>query len=98
MQIAEVANRYGVSVDTIRYYERIGLIPHVTRRPNGIRDFTEYDCGWVARLDILVEQREKLAAKLEEMAATVKRLDGKIASYQKDGACSEIGDERLRRR
>ena len=31
MQIAEVANRYGVSVDTIRYYERIGLIPHVTR-------------------------------------------------------------------
>ncbi len=129
MQIAEVANRYGVSVDTIRYYERIGLIPHVTRRPNGIRDFTEYDCGWVefircmresgvqiealvdyvalfqegehtaaARLDILVEQREKLAAKLEEMAATVKRLDGKIASYQKDGSCSEIGDERLRRR
>ena len=129
MQIAEVAKRYGISVDTIRYYERIGLVPHVTRLPNGIRDFTEYDCGWVefircmresgvqiealvdyvtlfqegehtaaARLDILVEQREKLAAKLEEMAATVKRLDGKIASYQKDGACSEIGDERLRRR
>ena len=47
MQIAEVAKRYGISVDTIRYYERIGLVPHVTRLPNGIRDFTEYDCGWV---------------------------------------------------
>ena len=41
MQIAEVAKRYGISVDTIRYYERIGLVPHVTRLPNGIRDFTE---------------------------------------------------------
>ncbi|MFR3092406.1 MAG: MerR family DNA-binding transcriptional regulator [Eggerthella lenta] len=27
MQIAEVAKRYGISVDTIRYYERIGLVP-----------------------------------------------------------------------
>ena len=60
--------------------------------------FQEGEHTAAARLDILVEQREKLAAKLEEMAATVKRLDGKIASYQKDGACSEIGDERLRRR
>ena len=47
MQIAEVAKRYGITVDTIRYYERIGLVPHVTLLPNGIRDFAEYDCGWV---------------------------------------------------
>lgn len=128
MQIAEVANRYGISVDTIRYYERIGLIPHVTRLPSGIRDFTEYDCGWVefircmrssgmqiealvdyvalfqegehtaaARREILVEQRAKLAAKAEELAATIERLDGKIASYDEAGKCSDQGDEWLRR-
>ena len=50
MQIAEVAKRYGITVDTIRYYERIGLVPHVTRLPNGIRDFTEYDCGWLRQM------------------------------------------------
>ena len=48
MTITEVAEQYGMSADTIRYYERIGLIPTVNRRPNGIRDFTETDCNWVA--------------------------------------------------
>jgi DNA-binding transcriptional MerR regulator len=36
-----------VSQDTLRYYERIGLIPHVNRQKSGIRDYTEEDCNWV---------------------------------------------------
>jgi DNA-binding transcriptional MerR regulator len=47
MTIKEVSEKYGLSADTIRYYERIGLIPHVPRRDNGIRDFDESSCGWV---------------------------------------------------
>lgn len=47
MTIKEVSEKYGVSADTIRYYERIGLIPHVPRKPNGIRDFDEDSCGWI---------------------------------------------------
>lgn len=50
-----------------------------------------------ARLEILVEQRDMLNAKLEEMKVTVQRLDGKIASYRTDGKCVETGDEWLRR-
>jgi DNA-binding transcriptional MerR regulator len=46
MTIAEVGKQYGLSTDTLRYYERIGLIPSVTRSKSGIRDYTEWDCNW----------------------------------------------------
>ena len=47
MNITEVSKKYDIPVDTLRYYERIGLIPPVTRNKNGYRDYTEYDCNWV---------------------------------------------------
>jgi DNA-binding transcriptional MerR regulator len=43
MKIAEVSERYGISSDTLRYYERIGLIPPVNRDKSGIRDYNEID-------------------------------------------------------
>ncbi len=43
MKIAEVSERQGLSSDTLRYYERIGLIPPVTRNESGIRDYREID-------------------------------------------------------
>lgn len=47
MKIAEVSKKFDIPQDTLRYYERIGLIPHVNRSKSGIRDYTEADCGWV---------------------------------------------------
>ena len=47
MTIAEVSKQYNISADTLRYYERIGLIPPVNRNKNGIRDYTDEDCRWV---------------------------------------------------
>ena len=47
MTITEVSRRYGLSADTLRYYERVGLIPAVHRTPGGIRDYTDEDCSWV---------------------------------------------------
>ena len=43
MKIAEVSEKYGLSVDTLRYYERVGLIPTVNRTDSGIRDYNELD-------------------------------------------------------
>src|SRR3990172_4399171 len=43
MKIMEVSEQYGISSDTLRYYERIGLIPPVNRHENGIRDYNELD-------------------------------------------------------
>lgn len=47
MTIAEVSRRCELSPDTLRYYERIGLIPPVNRTGGGIRNYTEEDCKWV---------------------------------------------------
>lgn len=47
MTIAEAAAKYELTPDTLRYYERIGLIPHVGRTPGGIRDYQEEDCRWI---------------------------------------------------
>ena len=43
MKIAAVCEQYDISPDTLRYYERIGLIPPVNRNGSGIRDYNEVD-------------------------------------------------------
>ena len=47
MTIREVSEKYGVTSDTLRYYEKIGMIPPVTRNASGIRDYTAEDIRWV---------------------------------------------------
>ena len=43
LTIKEVSETYDISVDTLRYCERIGMIPEVTRTAGGIRDYQESD-------------------------------------------------------
>ena len=43
MRISEVSEQSGISSDTLRYYERIGLLPPVNRNGSGIRDYSEID-------------------------------------------------------
>ena len=47
MTIAEASKKYEISADTLRYYERIGLIPPVPRNKSGIRDYEEDSCRWI---------------------------------------------------
>ena len=47
MTIEEVCEKYDITPDTLRYYERVGVIPEVNRTKSGIRDFTEEDIKWV---------------------------------------------------
>ncbi len=47
MTITEVSRKYGLSADTLRYYERVGLIPKVNRNKSGVRNYTQEDCNWV---------------------------------------------------
>jgi DNA-binding transcriptional MerR regulator len=114
MKIAEVSEKYNLSVDTLRYYERVGLIPPVNRNDGGIRDYNELDLRRVdfikcmrsaglpievlidyvalvqkgdktidARKEILIEQRELLIARMQEMQKTLDILDHKIEVYEK---------------
>ena len=47
MTIAEVSEKYGLTQDTLRYYERVGLIPKVNRTKSGIRNYTDESCKWI---------------------------------------------------
>ena len=47
MTIAEVCTRFDLSQDTLRYYEKIGLIPSIQRKSSGIRNYNEEDCKWI---------------------------------------------------
>lgn len=47
MKISEVSKKYDIPIDTLRYYEKAGLLPNVQKNSSGIRDYTDSDCGWV---------------------------------------------------
>lgn len=47
MNIAQVAKQFGLTAATLRYSERVGLIPPVKRKDSGIRDYDEEDIKWI---------------------------------------------------
>ena len=47
MTIRQVCSRYGLTPDTLRYYEKVGVIPEVRRTASGIRDYDDVAIGWV---------------------------------------------------
>jgi DNA-binding transcriptional MerR regulator len=77
MKIAEVSEQYGLSADTLRYYERIGLIPPVNRTETGIRDYNELD---LRRVDFVKCMRGAglPIEVLVEYVALVQQGDGTI--------------------
>lgn len=97
MKIAEVSKRYGVSTDTLRYYERIGLLRHVPRNKSGIRDYDEASCNAVefvkcmrdAGMSIeslveymeLLEQGDEIRERIAGLERALARLEYKIEHY-----------------
>ena len=67
MKIAEVSKEYGLSADTLRYYERIGLLPNVTRTASGIRDYSEQDCARVQFVKCMRAASVSIEALIEYM-------------------------------
>lgn len=54
LTIQQVSQQTGLSIDTLRYYERIGLLEPVARAKNGHRRYTQHDLSW---LDLLIRLR-----------------------------------------
>lgn len=45
--ISEVSQKMDISIDTLRYYEKIGIIPQIARTNGGVRNYTEDDLNWI---------------------------------------------------
>ena len=70
MTISEVSKKYGLTQDTRRYYERIGLIPHVNRTSSGIRDYDEESCKWIEFIKCMRSAGLSIEALIEYVALT----------------------------
>ena len=81
MRIGELADRVGVSTDTLRFYERSGLLPRPERRDNTYRDYAESD---VEHIRLLIDLR-RLEIPLEDAA--------RIAAWCHAGHCGETTAE-----
>ena len=77
MRIGELAQRVGVSTDTVRFYERSGWLPRASRRDNSYRTYGEPD---VEHLRLLIELR-RLDVPLDDAS--------RIAGWCHSGHCAE---------
>ncbi len=67
MRIAEVVEEYGLSADTLRYYERIGLLRPVRRNASGVRDYGEEDCARISFVKCMRGANVSIEALIEYM-------------------------------
>ena len=112
MKIAEVSQKFNLTTDTLRYYEKVGLIEPVKRSKSGVRDYTEKDLERIVfvkcmrqaglsiesiqtyielyklgdstlenRLDILLNERDKIEATIFNLQGTLDYLNHKIDRY-----------------
>ena len=97
MTIKEVSEKFKISQDTLRYYERIGLIPPVSRTASGIRNYQESDLGWVEHavcmrsagvpIEALIERLSfegvfESEEQKQQIEATMERLKYKVSRYE----------------
>lgn len=68
MRIEEVAQEFGVTKDTLRYWERIGLLPPIERNSSGYRDYSSHDMNWVYYIQVL----RKAGMSIESLIEFVK--------------------------
>ncbi|MGC6769455.1 MerR family transcriptional regulator [Enterococcus sp. LJL128] len=62
--IGEISKIYGISTDTLRYYDKEGLLPFVKKSPSGRRIFTQDDLGYIEVIECL----KKSAIPVKEIA------------------------------
>lgn len=67
MTIAEVGKKYNLTPDTLRYYERIGLLTKVPRNSNGIRNYDETSCKRIEFIKCMREAGVEIEILIEYM-------------------------------
>lgn len=70
-RIGDIAQLLGLTADTLRYYEKIGLLPHVSRNNSGLRSYTERD---VSRLRF-IQRAQKMSFSLTEIGMLLAMRD-----------------------
>jgi DNA-binding transcriptional MerR regulator len=84
VRIGEIANRSGVTVDTVRFYERLGVLPSPEREPSGYRDYAPETV-----------ERIQLTRELQAIGFTLNEVIDALAAHDAGGATCESERWRL---
>ena len=105
MTIKEVSEHFGISQDTLRYYERVKMIPKVTRTSGGIRDYQEEDLKWVELalcmrsaglpIEVMIEYLDLYQKGDETIPARLKLLSNQMEVLQEQKKQLEATMNRL---
>lgn len=81
MNSKEAAEMFGLTTDTVRYYERVGVIPPIERDKNGYRIYTTRDLNWI----YLAKSLRHAGVSIESLIefATLAQLGGEVQKAQK---------------
>lgn len=123
--IRQVSEMVGLSIFTLRYYDKEGLLPFVKRTASGTRVFKDKDIEWLnlicclknigmsienikefmdiclsdedlseTKREILIKQRKKVLSQIEDLKASLKKIDYKIEHYKEIGvSCAGSWEE-----
>lgn len=111
MTIAEASRKYDISADTLRYYERIGLIPPVPRTRGGVRDYGEESCGWIQLMKCMRAAGVQIEALIEYVdlfqqgdatldarkALLVEQRDQLVSRMAEMQACLDLLNQKIER-
>ena len=67
MTISEVSKKYNLTQDTLRYYEKIGILSNVPRNKSGIRNYDENSCRRIEFVKCMRDAGVEIEALLEYM-------------------------------
>lgn len=84
LKIGQVATLVGVGIDTVRYYERLGLLPEAARRASGYRVFDE-----------TTVERIRLIKRLQDLGLSLQEIDAMLRATGEHATC-EHESEKLR--
>ena len=94
MTISEIAEKSSVSITTLRYYEKIGLIPTVPRNSSGIRDYDDTFLVWLE----LIQKLKAIGMQLDAIQKYVGLILYGTASIDVRRELVRAANDRLRRR
>ena len=86
MTIGRLAKQAGLNIDTIRFYERRGLMPPPARRSSGYR---EYDAAEVGRLNF-IRRAKRLGFSLDEIAELLVLSSGTDMAAIREAATAKL--------
>lgn len=91
MTISEVSQKYDLSSDTLRYYEKIGLISNVPRTKSGIRSYDEKTCQRIE----FVKCMRSAGVEIETLVEYVRLLEAGKTTVDARKKLLEVQREKL---